>query len=64
MYLRYKQDRVRDHIPLEQGLRRSYFTIAKIMTIRVRDHIPLEQGLRLQKFDNLTDAYMSETIFH
>ena len=37
---------VRDHIPLEQGLRlRSGASTATIR--RVRDHIPLEQGLRL-----------------
>ena len=40
--------KVRDHIPLEQGLRlRSGASTATIR--RVRDHIPLEQGLRLAK---------------
>ena len=36
---------VRDHIPLEQGLRPEsgdYISTA----VSVRDHIPLEQGLR------------------
>ena len=37
--------RVRDHIPLEQGLRHSYLIKAIVITT-VRDHIPLEQGLR------------------
>ena len=37
---------VRDHIPLEQGLRR--LTGANVSSVVfVRDHIPLEQGLRL-----------------
>ena len=36
---------VRDHIPLEQGLR--LFLSAFLMhSVEVRDHIPLEQGLR------------------
>ena len=36
---------VRDHIPLEQGLRQpecSHYALSSL----VRDHIPLEQGLR------------------
>ena len=38
---------VRDHIPLEQGLRPTN-EMAEIHIHRaVRDHIPLEQGLRL-----------------
>ena len=36
---------VRDHIPLEQGLRHFEYTMQYIL-IFVRDHIPLEQGLR------------------
>ena len=39
--------KVRDHIPLEQGLRqglRPFF----VLLLSVRDHIPLEQGLRLR----------------
>ena len=36
---------VRDHIPLQQGLRRlSCLEISLIA--KVRDHIPLQQGLR------------------
>ena len=37
---------VRDHIPLEQGLRLSLLFLMIELTT-VRDHIPLEQGLRL-----------------
>ena len=37
---------VRDHIPLEQGLRLTNFRHDRGMFCRVRDHIPLEQGLR------------------
>ena len=36
---------VRDHIPLEQGLRPAEIWVAEIWAV-VRDHIPLEQGLR------------------
>ena len=36
---------VRDHIPLEQGLRQSSQSL-KLNETNVRDHIPLEQGLR------------------
>ena len=36
---------VRDHIPLEQGLRR-FGQPGTGATPLVRDHIPLEQGLR------------------
>ena len=39
-------DLVRDHIPLEQGLRRELHDVDDV-SARVRDHIPLEQGLRL-----------------
>ena len=45
-------DGVRDHIPLEQGLRPNLNPI-KGAVFLVRDHIPLEQGLRL-KFHKLT----------
>ena len=37
---------VRDHIPLEQGLRLSAASVLQCSRQRVRDHIPLEQGLR------------------
>ena len=36
---------VRDHIPLEQGLRRDTPALGAGI-VEVRDHIPLEQGLR------------------
>ena len=40
---------VRDHIPLEQGLRLIMFFESFFNgSCEVRDHIPLEQGLRLQ----------------
>ena len=39
--------RVRDHIPLEQGLRQLLGSNESPIII-VRDHIPLEQGLRHQ----------------
>ena len=38
---------VRDHIPLEQGLRRCCLVTSGGLLPDVRDHIPLEQGLRL-----------------
>ena len=37
---------VRDHIPLEQGLRPGNSLVHPACAL-VRDHIPLEQGLRL-----------------
>ena len=37
---------VRDHIPLEQGLRLNIPPPSLICRMKVRDHIPLEQGLR------------------
>ena len=37
---------VRDHIPLEQGLRPALWRGVRV-PCSVRDHIPLEQGLRL-----------------
>ena len=39
---------VREHIPLEQGLRPKYETCSDSIFVIVREHIPLEQGLRLQ----------------
>jgi len=41
----YEHVRVRDHIPLEQGLRPSQAYLSARAS-DVRDHIPLEQGLR------------------
>ena len=62
---------VRDHIPLEQGLRlRSGASTATIRRVRdhiplEQDHIPLEQGLRLKNCQDVrTATEMSETIFH
>ena len=40
---------VRDHIPLEQGLRPFGFHFVETIINGVRDHIPLEQGLRLAR---------------
>ena len=37
---------VREHIPLEQGLRRLYTRPERRFCRFVREHIPLEQGLR------------------
>ena len=39
---------VRDHIPLEQGLRPVWTARHGRHPPSVRDHIPLEQGLRLE----------------
>ena len=39
---------VREHIPLEQGLRLESSPNLIIFKVSVREHIPLEQGLRLQ----------------
>ena len=39
--------KVREHIPLEQGLRLNPVTGTTTIPGTVREHIPLEQGLRL-----------------
>ena len=38
---------VREHIPLEQGLRHEDLSSFEEILVLVREHIPLEQGLRL-----------------
>ena len=55
---------VRDHIPLEQGLRQ-HRRVCLGREVQVRDHIPLEQGLR-PMYNDMADAkaHGSETIFH
>ena len=69
---------VRDHIPLEQGLRlgsylkahclfgvRDHIPLEQGLRLsRVRDHIPLEQGLRPGSRYTSTYSLSSETIFH
>jgi len=37
---------VRDHLPLQQGLRPKWF-VCYVVVCFVRDHLPLQQGLRL-----------------
>ncbi len=54
---------VRDHIPLEQGLRQLGMAL-KLVPASVRDHIPLEQGLRLLLSASILLRRSSETIFH
>ena len=44
---------VRDHIPLEQGLRHDMIPPA-VTVPEVRDHIPLEQGLRQRKYSTFS----------
>ena len=45
---------VREHIPLEQGLRRLRQRASGCQLCCVREHIPLEQGLRLLPFSSIT----------
>ena len=55
---------VREHIPLEQGLRHIIFCIRTPLPF-VREHIPLEQGLR--QHDRTQSPFrlpLSESIFH
>ena len=54
---------VRDHIPLEQGLRPLQIN-GVVTVIVVRDHIPLEQGLRQSYLRQSHEVHKSETIFH
>ena len=55
---------VRDHIPLEQGLRLNHLRYHSVKGLKVRDHIPLEQGLRLPAGELRRPLLLSETIFH
>ena len=43
--------KVRDHLPLQQGLRQSSSVRVLSHLPHVRDHFPLQQGLRLLYFD-------------
>ena len=55
---------VREHIPLEQGLRRSTLYLS-VLLVLVREHIPLEQGLRpIKNLINCPLEKESESIFH
>ena len=45
-----KRNLVREHIPLEQGLRPYWICRKNNEPNIVREHIPLEQGLRRQIF--------------
>ena len=55
---------VREHIPLEQGLRLGRSVLVKF-DCPVREHIPLEQGLRLVLFAfPMPSPNLSESIFH
>ena len=37
---------IREHIPLEQGLRPISHRVSPLSVFIIREHIPLEQGLR------------------
>ena len=43
---------VRDHLPLQQGLRPAFFGFS-LMCNWVRDHLPLQQGLRLMHDEHM-----------
>ena len=45
---------VRDHTPLEEGLRHLSIACLRIAKSQVRDHTPLEEGLRLVLIHNLS----------
>ena len=51
---------VRDHIPLEQGLRRICLLSSGMPPCTVRDHIPLEQGLRLGSMNLVLASLISQ----
>ncbi len=42
---------VRDHIPIQQGLRPLILHFTKQFYNKVRDHIPIQQGLRQSCFN-------------
>ena len=50
---------VRDHIPLQQGLRRAN-TLFRIVNTAVRDHLPLKQGLRPSRLHQEAHAAASQ----
>ena len=54
---------VRDYLPLQQGLRRSY-PRQEWISPPVRDYLPLQQGLRLSIAEFFLKRFgQSETIF-
>ena len=55
---------VREHIPLEQGLRPCCDSSICCHLSNVREHIPLEQGLRPNSSWITAWAISSESIFH
>ena len=42
--------KLKEHIPVKQGLRPSLLTPLKIFVIMLKEHIPVKQGLRLVTF--------------
>ena len=56
--------RLRDHLPLQQGLRPRHASVTCGNHPKLRDHLPLQQGLRLQDFNLRLQFRASETIFH
>ena len=57
---------VRDHLPLQQGLRPVIEWNKTTIALCVRDHLPLQQGLRLSHDVTLYNLVYCkyETIFH
>ena len=56
---------VREHIPLEQGLRPIQIPRPLLAFPPVREHIPLEQGLRQHSaLYYIEFSQLSESIFH
>ena len=45
-WARYQGTRVRDYLPLQQGLRPCHFGSDRLVNCFVRDYLPLQQGLR------------------
>ena len=65
MLKKITRSHVRDHIPLEQGLRLEWQGDSLMLAREVRDHIPLEQGLRQYNWKiEVLGLSVSETIFH
>ena len=55
--------KVREHIPLEQGLRLLLLLLLRSKFPWVREHIPLEQGLRLFKLVVKAQSWISQRAY-
>ena len=55
---------LREYLPLEQGLRPSFFLNNMLYSFNLREYLPLEQGLRRGSQGAKKNLIDSESIFH